>query len=65
MTHLENLQLTASAVSSLGFPAASPALETFGLKFSSGVAASPIADRGKQARATGIHTDVSELLRER
>jgi hypothetical protein len=36
MTRLDDLQLTASSVSSLGFPAASPALETFGLKFSSG-----------------------------
>jgi hypothetical protein len=36
MTRLEDLQLTASRVSSLGFPSASPALETFGLKFSSG-----------------------------
>src|SRR5580700_877610 len=36
MTRLDNLQLTASGVSSLGLPAASPALETFGLKFSSG-----------------------------
>jgi hypothetical protein len=36
MTRIDDLQLTASSVSSLGFPAASPALETFGLKFSSG-----------------------------
>src|ERR1035437_907373 len=36
MTRLDDLQLTVSGVSSLGFPAASPALETFGLKFSSG-----------------------------
>ncbi len=46
MTRLDNLPLTiggfsprgltTSGVSSLGFPAASPALETFGLKFSSG-----------------------------
>ena len=36
MTRLDDLQLTASGVSSFGFPAASPALETFGLKFSSG-----------------------------
>jgi hypothetical protein len=36
MTRLDDLQLTAGSVSSLGFPAASPALETFGLKFSSG-----------------------------
>ena len=36
MTRLDALQLTASGVSSIGFPAASRALETFGLKFSSG-----------------------------
>jgi hypothetical protein len=36
MTGLEDLQVVASGLSSLGFPAASPALETFGLKFSSG-----------------------------
>jgi hypothetical protein len=36
MTRLEALQLTASGLSPLGFPAASPALEAFGLKFSSG-----------------------------
>src|SRR5438270_12520879 len=36
MTRFDNLQLIASDSSSLGFPAASPALETFGLKFSSG-----------------------------
>src|ERR1700738_1236151 len=36
MARLEDLQLRASDVSLLGFPAASPALETFGLKFSSG-----------------------------
>src|SRR5258708_10449728 len=36
MTRLDDLQLTASSASSLGFPASSPALETFGLKFSSG-----------------------------
>ena len=36
MTRLNDLQLTVSGVSSLGFPAALPALETFGLKFSSG-----------------------------
>ena len=36
MTRLDDLQFRASDVSSLGFPAASPALETFGLKFSSG-----------------------------
>ena len=36
MTRLDNLQLATSDLSSLGFPAASPALETFGLKFSNG-----------------------------
>src|ERR1035438_88076 len=36
MTRLQDLQLTASGLSPLGFPAASTALETFGLKFSSG-----------------------------
>jgi hypothetical protein len=36
MTRLDNLQLAVSSFSPLGFPAASPALETFGLKFSSG-----------------------------
>src|ERR1035441_8930226 len=36
MTQLDVLQSTASGVSSIGFPAASPALETFGFKFSSG-----------------------------
>jgi hypothetical protein len=36
MTRLDDLQLAASGVSSVGFPAASPALEAFGLKFSSG-----------------------------
>src|SRR5271165_2133178 len=36
MTCLHDLQLTASGLSSRGFPCASPALETFGLKFSSG-----------------------------
>jgi len=36
MTGLKDLQLAASDVSSLGFPAASPTLEAFGLKFSSG-----------------------------
>src|SRR6266403_1187536 len=36
MTFVDNPQLMASDSSSLGFPAASPALETFGLKFSSG-----------------------------
>src|SRR5258708_30689465 len=36
MTRLGNLQLAVSGFSPLGFPAASPALETFGLKFSSG-----------------------------
>jgi len=36
MTRIDDLQLTVSGVSPLGFPAASPALETFGLKFSSG-----------------------------
>ena len=33
---VDDLQLSASSNSSLGFPAASPALETFGLKFSPG-----------------------------
>jgi hypothetical protein len=36
MTQLDDLQLTTSGHSPLGFPAASSALETFGLKFSSG-----------------------------
>jgi hypothetical protein len=36
MTRLDVLQLMASGVSSLGFPSASPGLEAFGLKFSSG-----------------------------
>lgn len=36
MTRLDDLQLTARAVSPPGFPAASPALEAFGLKFSFG-----------------------------
>jgi hypothetical protein len=36
MTRLQERQLTASGLSPLGFPAASAALETFGLKFSSG-----------------------------
>jgi hypothetical protein len=36
MTRLDNLLLAVSGFSPLGFPAASPALETFGLKFSSG-----------------------------
>jgi len=36
MPPLDNLQLTVSGFSPLGFPAASAALETFGLKFSSG-----------------------------
>jgi hypothetical protein len=36
MTCLNNLKLTVSGFSTLGFPAASPALERFGLKFSSG-----------------------------
>jgi hypothetical protein len=36
MSRFDNLQLIASDSSSLGFPAASTALETFGLKFSSG-----------------------------
>jgi hypothetical protein len=36
MTRLDNLPLTASGFAALGFPAASPALEIFGLKFSSG-----------------------------
>ena len=36
MTPPDDFQLTASSVNSLGFPAASPVLETFGLKFTSG-----------------------------
>jgi hypothetical protein len=36
MTRLDNLRLTVSGFSPLSFPAASPALETFGIKFSSG-----------------------------
>ena len=36
MILLQDFQLTASGRSPLGFPAASAALETFGLKFSSG-----------------------------
>jgi hypothetical protein len=36
MSRFDNLQLIASDSSSLGFPSASTALETFGLKFSSG-----------------------------
>jgi hypothetical protein len=36
MTPLDDLQLTANCVSSLSFPAASPGLERFGFKFSSG-----------------------------
>jgi hypothetical protein len=36
MTRLDDLQATPSGVSSVGFPAPSPALETFGIKFSSG-----------------------------
>lgn len=36
MPRLDDFQLMVSGVSSLGFPVASPALETFGLKFSSG-----------------------------
>ena len=36
MTRFDDLQLTASGLSSLGFPSVSPALEKFGLKFSSG-----------------------------
>src|ERR1017187_7166385 len=36
MTQLDVLQSTASGVSSIGFPAASPEWETFGFKFSSG-----------------------------
>src|SRR5438876_5564825 len=36
MTPLQAPQFTASGPSPLGFPAASPALEKFGLKFSSG-----------------------------
>jgi hypothetical protein len=36
MTELDDVQLTTSSISSLGFPAASPALEAFGIKFSSG-----------------------------
>jgi len=36
MTPIDNLQLTASGVSSFGFPAASPDLEAFGLKFPPG-----------------------------
>ena len=65
MTRFDNLQLTESAFSPAGFPTASPALETFDLKFSSKGAVTPIADRGKQTKAAGIRTDVSELLRER
>ena len=36
MIRLDDLQLTTGGISSLGFPAPSPALETFGFKFSSG-----------------------------
>src|ERR1700733_10719130 len=36
MTQLDDLQLMSSGASSLGFPVPSLALETFGLKFSSG-----------------------------
>jgi len=36
MTRLDNFQLTSGGVSSLSFPAASPGLEKFGFKFSSG-----------------------------
>jgi hypothetical protein len=36
MTRLEDVQLTTGGISPLGFPAATPALETFGIKFSSG-----------------------------
>ena len=36
MTRLDNLQFATSDPSSLGFPAVSPGLETFGLKFSNG-----------------------------
>jgi hypothetical protein len=36
MTHLDDFPLRASGHSRLGFPTASPALETFGFKFSSG-----------------------------
>jgi hypothetical protein len=36
MTRPEDSELTATGISSIGFPAASPLLETFGLKFSSG-----------------------------
>ena len=36
MTRHEDVQLTTGGISPLGFPAASPALEAFGIKFSSG-----------------------------
>jgi hypothetical protein len=36
MTRLDDLQSTTNGASSLGFPAASPPLQSFGLKFSSG-----------------------------
>jgi hypothetical protein len=36
VTCIQDLQLTTGGISSLGFPAASPALEKFGLKFSPG-----------------------------
>jgi hypothetical protein len=53
MTRLDDLQLAASSVSSLGFPAASPALETFGLKFSSG---------GPHISRTMMLTELSAVL---